>query len=129
MLLEIIEKCRTGYITIEKYSNIFRTEYFVTIEQVNNALRQGEHEFAYKLYSSFKENYSIRKYNLMEAQMCLQDACTDSDLTKEITDWLINNSEEIKVIAKFPDNKRIISKVVFNCSLRYFTSHYLQRCK
>lgn len=37
--------------------------YFVTIEQVNNALRQGEHEFAYKLYSSFKEkeNYSIKK--------------------------------------------------------------------
>lgn len=41
----------------------------------------------------------------------------ENDLTKEITDWLINNSEEIKVIAKFPDNKRIISKVVFNCSL------------
>lgn len=142
--------------------------YFITIEQINNALMQGEHEFAYKLYRSFREkqNYSIRKYNLLEAQMCLQDACTDfnfinckswierkdtiklieelcgkyyyiienyiyvwllrkdtmttseeADLAKETTDWLIHNSPEIKDIAKFPDDKRIISKVVFNCSL------------
>lgn len=142
--------------------------YFTKIEQINNALRQEEYEFAHELHRSYIKSqcYSISKYNLLEAQICLQDACTDfnlinskswierketiklieelcgkyyyiienyiyvwllrkdsvktseeADLTKEITDWLINNSPEIKEIAKFPDDKRIISKVVFNCSL------------
>jgi len=142
--------------------------YFIKIEQINNALRQGEYEFAYELHRSYVKSqcYSTSKYNLLEAQLCLQDACTDfniinskswierketiklieelcgkyyyiienyiyvwllrkdsattseeTDLAKETTDWLINNSPEIKEIAKFPDDKRIISKVVFNCSL------------
>lgn len=49
-----------------------------------------------------------------------KDSATTSeevDLVKEITDWLINNSPEIKEIAKFPSDKRIISKVVLDCSL------------
>lgn len=142
--------------------------YFIKIEQINNALRQGEYEFAYELHRSYVKNecYSISKYNLLEAQLCLQDACTDfnllnskswierketiklieelcgkyyyiienyiyvwllrkdsattsekADLDKEITDWLISNSPEIKEIAKFPSDKRIINRVVHDCSL------------
>ena len=142
--------------------------YFLKIEQINNALKQEKYEFAYELHRSYikRQCYSISKYNLLEAQLCLQNACTDFpttnreswlekskniklieelcgryyyiienyiyvwllrkasettweevDLIEEITDWLINNSSEIKEIAKFPDDKRIISKVVFDCSL------------
>lgn len=142
--------------------------YFIKIEQINNALRQGEYEFANELHRSYIKNqcYSISKYNLLEAQLCLQDACTDfnlinskswierketiklieelcgkyyyiienyiyvwllrkdsatileeTDLDKEITDWLINNSPEIKEIAKFSSDKRIINRVVHDCSL------------
>ena len=142
--------------------------YFIVVEQVNNALKQEEHEFAYEVYRSFieKQNYSISKYNLLEAQLCLQDACTDfnlinskswiekrktielieelcgkyyyiienymygrllkkeavattqdDELAKEVTDWLINSSPEIKEIVKFPSDKRIISKVVLDCSI------------
>lgn len=39
------------------------------------------------------------------------------ELDKEITDWLINNSPEIKEVAKFPSDKRIINKVVHDCSI------------
>lgn len=142
--------------------------YFIKIEQINNALRQEDYEFANELHRSYIENqcYSISKYNLLEAQLCLQDACTDfnlinskswiekketiklieelcgkyyhiienyvyvwllrkdsattletADLDKEITDWLINNSPEINKIAKFPSDKRIINRVVHDCSL------------
>lgn len=142
--------------------------YFLKIEQINNALKQEKYEFAYELHRSYikRQCYSISKYNLLEAQLCLQNACTDFpttnreswlekskniklieelcgryyyiienyiyvwllrkasettweevDLIEEITDWLINNSSEIKEIVKFPDDKRIISKVVFDCSL------------
>ena len=141
--------------------------YFLKIEQINNALKQEKYEFAYELHKSYikRECYSISKYNLLEAQLCLRNACTDFpitnseswienskniklieelcgkyyyiienyiyvwllrnvsettwgeiDLIEEITDWLINNSSEIKEIAEFPDDKRIISKVVFDCS-------------
>lgn len=142
--------------------------YFIKIEQINNALRQENYEFANELHRSYIENqcYSISKYNLLEAQLCLQDACTDfnlinskswierketiklieelcgkyyyiienyiyvwllrkdsattsekADLDKEITDWLISNSPEIKKIARFPSDKRIINRVVHDCSL------------
>ena len=142
--------------------------YFIKIEQINNALRQGEYEFAYEIHRSYVKSqcYSTSKYNLLEAQLCLQDACTDFailnskswiekqetiklieelcgkyyyiienyiyvwllrndsmttsenvELDKEITDWLINNSFEIKEIVKFPSDKRIINRVVHDCSL------------
>lgn len=142
--------------------------YFLKIEQINNALKQEKYEFAYELYRSYikRQCYSISKYNLLEAQLCLRNACTDFsianseswfeknkniklieelcgryyyiienyiyvwllrkasetaweeiDLIEEITDWLINNSSEIKEIVEFLDDKRIISKVVFDCSL------------
>ena len=142
--------------------------YFTKIEQINNALLQEEYEFAHELHRSYIKSqcYSISKYNLLEAQICLQDACTDfnlinskswiekketiklieelcgkyyhiienyvyvwllrndsattsekADLNKEITDWLINNSPEINKIAKFPSDKRIINRVVHDCSL------------
>lgn len=143
-------------------------QYFAKVEQINNALKQEEYELANKLHRDYVKNqwYSISKYNLLEAQLCLEDACTDFNLInskswiekkktiklieelcgkyyyvienyiyvwllrkdsattsaevdqdKEITDWLINNSPEIKEIAKFPSDKRIINRVVFDCSL------------
>lgn len=48
------------------------------------------------------------------------DTTTESDdLNREIVDWLISNSSEIKEIDRKPDGKRIISKVVFDCSLKF----------
>ncbi len=41
------------------------------------------------------------------------------DLNREIVDWLLLNSSEIKEKVKFPNDKRIISKVVFDCSLKF----------
>lgn len=41
------------------------------------------------------------------------------DLNREIVDWLLLNSPEIKEKIKFPSDKRIISKVVFDCSLKF----------
>lgn len=122
--------------------------------------------FVFLFFVIEKQNYSISKYNLLEAQLCLQDACTDfnlinskswiekrktielieelcgkyyyiienymyarllkkeavattqdDELAKEVTDWLINSSPEIKEIVKFPSDKRIISKVVLDCSI------------
>lgn len=142
--------------------------YFMKIEQINNALRLEKYEIAHKLHRSYIKSqcYSISKYNLLEAQICLKDACTDfniinskswierqetiklieelcgkyyyiienyiyvwllrkdsekntekDDLDIEITDWLINNSPEINKIAKFQGDKRIINRVVHDCSL------------
>lgn len=41
---------------------------------------------------------------------------TDQKLDREITDWLLTN-EEFKKIAKFPPDKRIVSKIVCECFL------------
>lgn len=41
------------------------------------------------------------------------------DLDREIVDWLLLNSPEIKEKFKFPDEKRIINKVVHDCSLKF----------
>ncbi len=41
------------------------------------------------------------------------------DLEREIVDWLLSNSPEIKEIVKYPTDKRIVSKVVFDCSLKF----------
>lgn len=43
----------------------------------------------------------------------------DDDLCRETTDWLLDNSPEIQKIIQFPDQKRIISRVVFDCSLKF----------
>ena len=48
------------------------------------------------------------------------DTTTEKDdLNREIVDWLLLNSPELKEKIKFPDEKRIISKVVFDCSLKF----------
>lgn len=41
------------------------------------------------------------------------------DLNREISDWLLNNSPEIKEIIRFPSERRIISRVVFDCSCKF----------
>lgn len=41
------------------------------------------------------------------------------NLNREIVDWLLLKSPEIKEKFKFSDGKRIISKVVFDCSLKF----------
>jgi hypothetical protein len=38
---------------------------------------------------------------------------------REIVDWLLSISAEINEIIKYPTDKRIISKVVFDCSLKF----------
>lgn len=38
---------------------------------------------------------------------------------EEVVDWLLLNSPEIKEKIKYPNEKRIISKVVFDCSLKF----------
>ena len=58
--------------------------------------------------------------NYVYVWLLRNDSATTSekaDLNKEITDWLINNSPEINKIAKFPSDKRIINRVVHDCSL------------
>lgn len=48
------------------------------------------------------------------------ETTTEKDnLNREIVDWLLLNSPEIKEKVKFPNEKRIISKVVFDCSLKF----------
>lgn len=48
------------------------------------------------------------------------ETTTEKDnLNREIVDWLLSKSPEIKEKFKFPDEKRIISKVVFDCSLKF----------
>lgn len=48
------------------------------------------------------------------------ETTTEKDnLNREIVDWLLLNSPEIKEKIKYPDEKRIISKVVFDCSLKF----------
>lgn len=41
------------------------------------------------------------------------------DLNREIVDWLLLNSPEIKEKIRDPSEKRIISKIVFDCSLKF----------
>lgn len=41
------------------------------------------------------------------------------DLNHEIVDWLLLNSPEIKEKIRYPSEKRIISKMVFDCSLKF----------
>ena len=41
------------------------------------------------------------------------------DLNREIVDWLLSNSPEIKEKIGLLDKERIISRVVFNCSLQF----------
>lgn len=43
----------------------------------------------------------------------------EDDLCREVTDWLISNSPEIQKIVRFPDQKRIISRVVLDCSCKF----------
>lgn len=43
----------------------------------------------------------------------------EDNLCREITDWLLNNSPEIQKTVRFPDQKRIISRVVFDCSCKF----------
>ena len=43
----------------------------------------------------------------------------EDDLRREVTDWLLNNSPEIQEKIRFPDQKRIISRVVFDCSCKF----------
>lgn len=61
------------------------------------------------------ENYV---YNwLIKHRICT--TTEEYDLQREIVDWLLTKSPEIKGIIKFPSEKRIISKVVFDCSLKF----------
>lgn len=48
------------------------------------------------------------------------ETTTEKDhLDREIVDWLLLNSPELKEKFKFPNEKRIISRVVFDCSLKF----------
>ena len=84
---------------ILKYFELRKTleHYFTKIEQINNALLQEEYEFAHELHRSYIKSqcYSISKYNLLEAQICLQDACTDFNLINSKS-W-IEKKETIKL--------------------------------
>lgn len=43
----------------------------------------------------------------------------NNNFNRKIVDWLLLNSPEIKEKIKYPHEKRIISKVVFDCSLKF----------
>lgn len=77
-----------------------------TIELINELCRK---------YYFIIENYVyvwLIKHNV--------DTTTEKDdLNREIVDWLLLNSPELKDKIKFPNEKRIISKVVFDCSLKF----------
>lgn len=48
------------------------------------------------------------------------ESTTEKDnLNYEMVDWLLLNSPEIKEIIKYPTDKRIISKMIFDCSLKF----------
>lgn len=48
------------------------------------------------------------------------ETTTEKDnLNREIVDWLLSNSPEIKRKVKYPSEKRIVSRVVFDCSLKF----------
>lgn len=68
-----------------------------------------------KKYYFIIENYIyvwLLKHNV-------ETTTENDDLDREIVDWLLLNSPEIKEKIKYPNEKRIISKVVFDCSLKF----------
>ncbi len=68
-----------------------------------------------KKYYFIIENYVygwLHKHNVKETT-------EEDDLDREIVDWLLLNSTEIKEKIKYPIDKRIISRVVFNCSCKF----------
>lgn len=57
-------------------------------------------------------------YNwLLKHQICTTNE--EYDLQREVVDWLLTKSPEIKEKINYPSEKRIISKVVFDCSLKF----------
>lgn len=146
------------------------SSFFSMIGKVNISIDNNQMETALSIYRRYYENedYSTSKYNMLEATVCLQEACSDlhilntkswiereetkkviidlcekyfyiienfiyicllrnngkdssrdEDLQRKTVDWLLENSPEIKEIIKYPSDKRIISKVVSICSLKF----------
>ena len=155
-------------IHLDLYQTLER--FFDTVIQVNSAIETGQIESAVKIYKSYRvrESYSLARYNLSEAMLCLRCAydnvhsvdtdcwserrenvklinsyckqyyclienyiyawllkhhtdstVEDEDLRREVTDWLIKNSPEIKKAIWEPRRKRLISRVVYDCSLKF----------
>lgn len=91
-------------------SNFFNTETWLerkeTVDLINKLCRK---------YYFLIENY-VYSWLLKHKQ---ETTTEEDDLGREVTDWLLNNSPEIQQVIKLPDQKRIISKVVFNCSCKF----------
>lgn len=143
--------------------------HFNTVDKMNVAMADKDYELAGRIFEDYvwRENYSVKRYNSLEAKMCLISAShmyeygyrkarmswlddpkvkktvaeyskayypivetyiwnimmkknirfmDNPDLDIEITDWLLKN-DEFKKIAKFPDDKRIVCKIVHECFL------------
>lgn len=143
--------------------------HFNTVDKMNVAMAAKDYELAGRIFEDYvwRENYSVKRYNSLEAKMCLISAShmyeygyrkarmswlddpkvkktvaeyskayypivetyiwnimmkknirfmDNPDLDIEITDWLLKN-DEFKKIAKFPDDKRIVCKIVHECFL------------
>ena len=141
--------------------------HFNTVDKMNVAMADKDYELAGRIFEDYvwRENYSVKRYNSLEAKMCLISAShmyeygykkarmswlddpkvkktvaeyskayypivetyiwnimmkknirfmDNPDLDIEITDWLLKN-DEFKKIAKFPDDKRIVCKIVHEC--------------
>jgi len=146
------------------------SSFFDNISRINIVLEKGKLESAVKINEQYIErlNYSIQKYNELEAITCLMAACDDydffnteswlerketidlinelcrkyylvienyiyswllkhgvkttteeDDLERETVDWLLVNAPEIRKKIRFPSDKRIISRVVFDCSCKF----------
>ncbi len=141
-------------------------QFFDNVVNVNASIKKGNIKEACEKHEKYLKarNYSIQRYNDLEAFSCLMDACMDinmntktwiddpntvdlinklcreyyliienyiyvallrsekgilSDITDEVVDWLIHNSQKISSIIRFDDDKRIISRVVVDCSLKF----------
>lgn len=91
-------------------SNFFKTKSWLeqkeTIDLINELCRK---------YYLLIENY-VYSWLLKHKKKTTTE---EDDLCREVTDWLLSNSPEIQKIVRFPDQKRIISMVVFDCSCKF----------
>ncbi|MCH5260760.1 MAG: hypothetical protein J1F18_13440 [Lachnospiraceae bacterium] len=85
---------------------------------MNAAIVLGQIEKADEIHSNYIKSrlYSTGKYNEWEAIICLRDACEDHHFYNTKS-WIERKETKDKI--KFPNEKRIISKVVFDCSLKF----------
>ena len=91
-------------------SNFFNTKSWLerkeTVDLINELCRK---------YYLFIEDYIYSWLLKYEKKTTTEE----DDLCREVTDWLLNNFPEIQEKIRFPDQKRIISRVVFDCSCKF----------